>query len=241
MTWLARLSFILCAVFTVWTIVLVVQFGDESLPPGAPMAEGFETPILALEFAGSESDLAFLEGEVGAPLRQEMQRVQALDFWFPIAYAGLAFWFFIGAFLRGQKLAVIGVLLAMATIFADWNENAAIDAMLIMMNDGASAASLLPDLAIGTWIKWGLIAAYALWFAILMGLEKRRILALPGLLPAGLIVAAGITGGSPMLIEMISLPLALLFLTILLTAMIYLLASFKTEMGPNESARQVET
>ena len=241
MIWLARLAFILCAVFTVWTIVLVIQFGGEAPPPGAPMAEGFETPILALEFAGSESDLAFLAGDAGAPLRAELQRVQALDVWFPIAYAGLAFWFFAGLFLCGRKLAAVGAILALVTIFADWNENAVIDAMLVMMNDGASGAALLPELAVATWIKWGLIAGYALWFSILMGLEKRRILALPGLLPAGLILAAGLTGGSPMLIEMISLPLALLFLTILLTAMIYLRTSFKTEMGSHESARKIET
>lgn len=241
MIWLARLSFVLCLAFTVWTIILVVKFGADSPPPAEPMAAGFETPILALEFAGSEADLAFLQGEGGAPLRAELQRIQALDFWFPMAYAGLAFWFFLGAFLRGQKLAILGMLLAIATIFADWNENGVINAMLAAMDEGGSGASYLPELAIATWIKWLLIAGYSITFAVTLYLARRPILGLPGLLAGGVIIAAAMLGGNPIVAERITMPLALLFLTILLAAMIYLRTSFKTEMVANESPREVET
>jgi hypothetical protein len=241
MNWAARISFILSAVFAVWTIFLTLHMGGEAIEPRAPMADGFHTPIMALEFAGSAADLAFLTGDGGAPLRQELQRVQALDVWFPIAYAGLAFWFFAGAFLRGQRLAGVGAFLSLATIFADWNENAVINAMLASMDEGVSAANYLPDLAIATWIKWLLIAAYALVFAITLYLAKRPVLGLPGLLAGGVIIAAAVVAGHPVVTERLTIPLALFFLTILLTAMIYLRQSFKTEMGSHESARQVET
>lgn len=241
MIWLARISFILCLAFTVWTVSLVVQFGSDTPPPAVPMAEGFETPILALEFAASEADLAFLQGEGGAPLRAELQRVQILDQWFPIAYAGLAFWFFAGASLRGQKLALLGALLAIATVFADWNENIVINAMLAAMDDGGSGAGLLPELAWATWIKWLLIAAWSIVFSTTLYLARRPILGLPGLLAGGVIIATAIAGGDPVVAEWITLPLALLFLTILLTAMIYLRTSFQTETDAHESPRQVET
>ncbi|GJL97211.1 MAG: hypothetical protein DHS20C06_10280 [Hyphobacterium sp.] len=238
---LARICFIASVFFAVWTIIVIVQMGGDAPAPGAPMSDGFQTPMIALEFAGSEADLAFLEGENGAELRAELQRVQTLDFWFPIAYAGLAFWFFAGAFFRGQKFAAFGGIIALATIFADWNENAVINAMLASMDEGVAAASYLPDLAAATWIKWLLIAAYALVFSVTLYLTKRPILGLPGLLAGGLIIAAAIMGGDPVVTERLTIPLALFFLTILLTAMIYLRTSFKTEMGSHESPRKVET
>lgn len=241
MIWLERLSFVLCLAFTVWTVSLVVQFGGETPPSSVPMADGFETPILALEFAGSEADLAFLQGPGGAPLRAELQRVQVLDHWFPIAYAGLAFWFFTGAFLRGQKLALLGALLAIATVFADWNENGVINAMLAAMDEGGSGVGWLPELALATWIKWLLIATWSIVFSTTLYIAGRPILGLPGLLAGGVIIAAAIVGGDPVVAERITLPLALLFLTILLTAMIYVRTSFQTETVAHESPRQVET
>jgi preprotein translocase subunit SecG len=241
MTGFARIAYVLSALFAVWTIVLTVQMGGEKPEPGAPLIRGYETPILLLEFAGSEADLAFAEGEAGAPLRAELQRVQALDFWFPIAYAGLAAWCFLGLALMGRKLAWPGLVLAIATIPADWAENAVINTMLSQMDDGASAAASLPDLALATWIKWGLIAAYALVFALVLLVDRKRILAVPALAGGGVILATAVTRGSAVFAELIMLPLALFFLTILLTAMLYLRESFKAETRQNESPRQVES
>ncbi|WP_421786430.1 hypothetical protein [Hyphobacterium sp.] len=241
MTWLARICFGLSAVFAVWTIVLVVLMGGNSPEPAAPITRGFETPILALEFAEEEADLAFIAGDAGAPLRAELRRVQTLDVWFPIAYAGLAAWCFAGLGLTGRRIAWPGALLAAATIPADWAENAVINEILLRLGEGASVTALLPDLALTTWIKWALIAAYALVFALVMMLEKRFLLSLPALAGGTMILLTGITGGRALFAEMITLPLALFFLTILMAAMLYLRASFKAETFPHESPRQVES
>lgn len=238
---LSRLSFCLSAIFAVWTIVLTTQMGGDPPAPGAPMTRGYETPILLLEFAGSEQDLAFLEGDAGAPLRAHLERVQALDFWFPIAYAGLAFWCFLGMALMGRKLAWIGAILSAATIPADWAENAVINDILLVMGRGEGAAAFLPDLALTTWIKWGLIAAYAIVFGLVLISDRRRLLAVPALAGGGIILATAATQASARFAELIMLPLALFFLTILLTAMLYLRESFKAETRQDESPRQVES
>ncbi|MEE2525072.1 hypothetical protein V0U79_01750 [Hyphobacterium sp. HN65] len=237
----ARLSFCLSAAFAIWTIVLTQMMGSADVEPGAPLTRGYETPILLLEFAGSEDDLAFIAGEAGAPLRAELQRAQALDFWFPIAYAGLAFWCFLGMGLMGRKLAWLGVILSAATIPADWAENAVINDILLVMGQGEAAAALLPDLALTTWIKWGLIAAYSLVFSLVLIVDRKRLLAVPGLAGGGIILATAVTRGGAQFAELIMLPLALFFLTILLTAMLYLRESFKAETRQDESPRQVQS
>lgn len=237
----ARTAFCLSIVFAVWTIVLTQMMGGAEPAPGAPLTRGYETPILLLEFAGSEDDLAFIAGEAGAPLRDELQRVQALDFWFPIAYAGLAFWCFLGLGLMGRKLAWLGVILSAATIPADWAENAVINDILLVMGHGEGAAAFLPDLALTTWIKWGLIAAYAILFGLVLIGDRRRLLAVPALAGGGIILATAATQGSARFAELIMLPLALFFLTILLTAMLYLRESFKAETRQDESPRQVQS
>ena len=206
------------------TALAVAMNGD--IPAGAaPLHSGFETPILALEFAMSVDDLAFLTGEVAADLRAFLVRVQFLDWFFPVAYAGMATLVFLGMALRGQLLALLGIGLAVATILADWQENATINGILDELENPicnaqtrpadpdahVSVFECLPEGALDsapesllvlafatdsllavrvgflftdTWIKWGLIAAYALLFAALLALDRKRWLALPSLAAA---------------------------------------------------------
>jgi len=125
-------AFIASLVFSIASIILVFMFGGEPPAGSAPMAEGFKTPILALEFARSLEDLAFLQGRDAAALRANLMRVQSLDQYFPIAYAGMAALFFFALVLRGNKLAWIAVALAVATILADWVENQSVDSIIAL-------------------------------------------------------------------------------------------------------------
>ena len=240
--------------------------------PAVPLVDGFRTPILAFEFATQASDLDFLQGEAGAEMRAHMRHVQFLDWFFPLAYAGMAASFFMGMALRGNFLALIGVGLALATIPADWQENATMNGILDEIeNPLCNESNIPPDrsedyvlrdclgedafqdaepgfelmsfaldslipvrvemLRIDTWIKWGLIAAYAGWLAILFFLSKRPILAIPPSLAAlslGACWIAVMTGiGAGMMAELMSLVLIPFMLTCPVAAVMYVLGHKK--------------
>ncbi|MHA6289612.1 hypothetical protein [Maricaulis sp. CAU 1757] len=258
--------FRLCLLFALATLVLVYLMSLPPPPPGAgAMVAGFQSPMLALEFARGAGDLLFLEGEAGAPLREWLMRVQRLDVYFPVAYAGMAILFFIGLTLKGRRLALVGALLALMTIPADWQENRAIDAILAELHnpvcteetrpadpdahvslfeclpegalDGASpeitAAAFAFDsfvplhvelLKHDTWVKWGLIALYAAVMAVVMWLEKRRLLALPPALAALAIGATWLSGGAGQVAEVMGLLLIPFMLTFPVAAVMYLRA-----------------
>jgi len=249
-------AFIASLVFSIASIILVFMFGGEPPAGSAPMAEGFKTPILALEFARSLDDLAFLQGPEAAELRAHLMHVQSLDQYFPIAYAGMAALFFFALVLRGQKLAWIGVALAVATILADWVENSYVDDLIrfsgpfhcVMINGGVPATSeehcifdsdvpenvmrfidrnqryqtIIPDLQISTWIKWGLIAAYGAMMALLMFRDKRRILALPSVAASLAIVATYLSGSSGQVAEIILMTMPAFMLSFPIAAVMYL-------------------
>lgn len=265
-------AFGLTILLAVVTLAFPLALFGQPPEPAMPLADGFRTPILAFEFATRASDLAFLQGEAGAEMRAHMRHVQFLDWFFPVAYAGMAASFFMGMALRGNFLALIGVGLALATIPADWQENAAMNAILdefenpicnesnipperredYVLRDClgedafADAApeyelvsfaldSLIPVkveiLRIDTWIKWGLIGAYAAWLAILFFLAKRRLLAIPPALAALSVAACWIavsTGlGAGIMAELMSLVLIPFMLTFPVAAVMYVLGHKK--------------
>lgn len=244
----SKLCFIATQLFAIATIIISGMMGTPPAPV-VPMADGFQTPILALEFARTAEDLAFLQGEAAAPLRDALMHTQDLDRYFPLAYAGMAAVFFGALWATGRRLALIGVVLAILTIPADWWENQWVNIILAGMTnatveqitleppagqvesdaepasflagpgDGAGlvVALALEKIHFTTWIKWGLIGAYALMMAVLMWQEKRRILAIPGALAAIALLATFLSGsnghvaeimGLTMLPFMLSFPIA---------------------------------
>ena len=242
----------------------IIALMQASPPPegAAPMAAGFETPILALEFARSAADLDFLAGPGAAELRAWLERVQFLDWFFPPAYAGMAAVFFLGLALRGNFLALLGVGLAIATIPADWQENATINAILAELDAPVcnaetrpedpeadiSIAACLPEgaldnaspeltaaafafdtfipvrvemLKVDTWVKWGLIAAYAALLAVLLWADRKRILAAPPALAALALAATFLSGSNGYVAEIMSLLLIPFMLTFPVAAVMY--------------------
>ena len=197
-------------------IAVLMQGGDP--PLAAPMADGFRSPILALEFASTPEDLAFLSGDDAAQLRAELQRVQALDTWFPIAYAGMAAAFLIGLGLSGRAIAWLGAMLALATIPADWWENAAIADILAALDAGQVPS--LEAIQLTTWIKWGLIAGYAALTAAALWTDRRPILSAPSIAACLSVIAVAASGASGSFAEIMALVMLVWMLSYPLAAML---------------------
>lgn len=204
----SKLCFIATFLFAIGTIALSGLMGTPPAPV-VPMADGFVTPILALEFAQGPEDLAFLQGEAATELRAALMHTQDLDRYFPLAYAGMAAVLFLGLGLQGRKLAWLGLALALLTIPADWLENGEIEQLITLAAAtdvfGEEIYDPLLDLFITTWVKWGLIAAYALIMAVVMFQEKRRILAIPGALAAVALAATFLSGSNGHVAEVMGL------------------------------------
>lgn len=125
----ARWAFAATILFALIAAALLLLTGTPP-EPAVPLHSGFRTPILALQFATETTDLDFLQGEAGEAMRAHIRRVQLIDVFLPLAYCGMAASLFAGMTLRGNFLAVLGIGLALATVFADWKENATIDTIL---------------------------------------------------------------------------------------------------------------
>jgi hypothetical protein len=140
----SRWAFALSVLLALVTMAFPLALFGQPPEPAAPLHDGFRTPILAFEFATRAEHLAFLEGEAGAEMRAHMHHVQFLDWFFPVAYAGMAVAFFLGLALRGNFLALIGIPLALGTILADWQENTTMNAILAEMDTPYCSADVRP-------------------------------------------------------------------------------------------------
>lgn len=227
----SRLCFIATLVFAAATIIISGMMGTPPAPV-VPMADGFQTPILALEFAQRGDDLAFLQGEAAGPLRDALMHIQALDLYFPLAYAGMAAVFFLGLALAGRGWAWLGLLLAVLTIPADWLENDVLEHLIHLTATtdvfGDEIDNPLLNMVITTWIKWGLIAAYALMMAGLMWQEKRRILAIPGAVAGLALAVTFLSGSNGHVAEIMGLTMLPFMLSFPIAAAMYLRPSRET-------------
>lgn len=270
----SRWAFGLCILFALATTLLTLAFGTPP-EPAVPLHSGFSTPILALEFATQVAHLDFLQGEAGAEMRDYIRHVQFIDVFFPIAYAGMAACLFLGMAMRGNIFAVLGVGLAVATIVADWQENATIDDILDEIENPHCNAQTVPDDQAGdpvlrdclsdevfenappalelasfvfdsflpirieflredTWIKWALMATYAVLLSALLWFsgrpvwhEWRRWLAVPPALAAFAICLTWLTGSNGHVAEIMSILLIPFMLTFPAAAVMYFLAKPK--------------
>lgn len=147
-------------------------------PTGVDIDGGWQTPILALEFARTPADLDFLTAEVRAAL----QLGQRVDMVFPFFYGGLLV---ASAWARRDvPAAVLGAL----AIPLDLLENLVIDKILAGTVD-------LTWLPMATWFKWlAIVASLAL-----LARHHRRLSPLL-LLPVPLALG-GLLTNHPMLCE----------------------------------------
>ncbi|WP_417483883.1 hypothetical protein [Maricaulis salignorans] len=221
----SNLAFIAAIAGAIATMIFPILFGSPPDAGAAPMADGFVTPVLALEFARSAQDLAFLQGEGAASMRAFLVHTQSLDLFFPLAYAGMAAMVFLALGLRnpGRWLAWAALAVAVVTIGADWAENTVMNRLLAELGTGAEPRpGLLAALYGHTWIKWGLIGLYAALFAVLMWQDKRRLLAIPAVVAALAIAATWLSGSNGQLAEIMAALLIPFMLTFPLAALMYL-------------------
>lgn len=239
---LSRGFLILSLVLAVATLVLAALMGQAPAPV-IPMADGFRTPILALEFARSSNDVGFLAGDDAETLKAALREIQRLDRYFPLAYAGMAAALFAGLALRDNKLALLGLIAALATIPADWSENRAINSFLGIdaysdalsqrpaddpeavewfENFSIHLEAMVVDIRESTWIKWGLIALYAAVFAAVLAMQGRRLLAIPSAVAALAILATWLSGSNGHVAELMGLTLIPFMLSFPVTAVMVL-------------------
>lgn len=131
-----------------------------TFPAKAKLSEGYSTPIVALVFAKTPDDLAFLTGKepVAIEMRDKVSRGQQIDMMFPFAYGGLlalSLWCLARA---GEKSAWFGIVFALGVIPADIRENLVLVDLLSELEKGQVVTASLALLYPATWIKWGCLA-----------------------------------------------------------------------------------
>ncbi len=160
------------ALFAAATIGIAVAM-IMTFPATADLPRGFWTPVLAFELARSEDDLDFLAGTdaEAARLRGQMDAGHRWDMAFPVAYGGFLTLILLQLAFDRERLMWLGVPVALATIPADIRENLVLLDITATLEQGRSAADLLPALDAATWAKWGALAVAMGWSGI--GLLRR--------------------------------------------------------------------
>lgn len=164
------------AALAVVSIAVVLQV---VMPTEAPLERGYVTPILALELARSESDVAFLSGDgEAAERRAAFDRGHVVDMAFPFAYGGLILLLLWPAVREGDSLARAGAVFAAITVPTDIAENLTLMQLTDALGAGGAIEGLLGTLFIATWAKW---IALALALAALGAVtwSRSKLLAVP--------------------------------------------------------------
>lgn len=126
------------------------------MPQSANLSEGFRTPIIALEFAQSEDDLAFLtDADADGPTnRDKIDQGHKWDMAFPVAYGLFLALLLVQLAQSGFQPAWAFVPLALLAIPFDIWENTILIEITDILRNGGAAGHLLGRLQVATWLKW---------------------------------------------------------------------------------------
>jgi hypothetical protein len=201
------------AVFGIATVLLglIMLF---IFPVSAELSAGFRTPIIAFEFAKTDADLAFISGD-SASSRGNRERMDAGHRWdmaFPFAYAGFVALLLLQIVARGHYWAGIGMLFALLIIPFDIKENYILLAITNALRNSASVDTLLRELHVATWLKWGALGVSIATLAIGSIAQKTYLSALVSGIAALSIAICWLSGSAPALAEAMSAALFLFFL-----------------------------
>ncbi len=176
-------------------ILGAATFALSALFPGIPKAPGVMSPVIELEFARGTEDIHRItgfdaSGEAGADKKivDAIRANTAHDRWFIFAYTlFLTVSCLIMYRLSGSPLLPGGALLALAAGVFDFAENRQI--LLLLDQLGGDPGTVLQNLQLFTWLKWG---------SIVMAFGAMAPFAWSGSLPgkalAGFTVAAIVAG-----------------------------------------------
>jgi hypothetical protein len=158
MTKLNKYTLFGSAIFGILTLILgiVMLF---TFPIDADLSEGFQTPIIAFEFAKTEADLSFLSGdsELNKQNREKMDAGHVWDMGFPFFYGGFIILMLLHVSKNNHRFIWLGLVCAASIIPFDINENLTLLQITKALGNSASIENLLLELHIATWLKWGAI------------------------------------------------------------------------------------
>jgi len=257
MIWIQRVLLVVTLVFAGLTMWLALQIQSVPTPEEFDLPNGFETPILAMEFPRDAVDFEFILGPEKEAMRRHIYVVQYIDQYFPYAYGGLLASFLASIiFLLMRRfsrhkllhitLLIVGAALTVCVIQSDLRENAAIDrALSAALTDTAAMQVMLDTLAgsvaLQAWIKWTAIAMTIGLTSLLLMALRQRILGGLALLPVLATIYAALINSSGPAIEFMAQAIAVFFLAIPVMAVYFLVLTFRRTEPENESPRQVET
>ncbi|TVP99653.1 MAG: hypothetical protein EA359_16775 [Balneolaceae bacterium] len=200
-------AFLGVAVIVIAGIMMLIYPSVDDLP------DGFRSPVLAFEFATTESDLAFMTGndEETRQIRREMNRGQLVDMVFPFAYGGLIFVLLLALSRMGYLLPKIGIIFVLAIIPADLWENQVMYAITERLDEGLLAADLLPRLHVATWLKWWAIGLSAICLAVGYFQQKNFLNGVISFFAGAGVTAAWMSGSNAVFVEIMVLILTVFF------------------------------
>lgn len=215
--------------FGIITVVLAIVLLC-TFPISADLAQGFQTPIIAFEFAKSEADLSFLSGnsELSILNRNAMDNGHFWDMGFPFAYGGFIALALLQLANQVHKLLLVGAAIAISVIPFDIQENLVLLDITAALGQSADTSTLLSSLAEATWLKWGALGISILILAFGYWMAKQYAAAALSFLTATSIGICWISSGEPIIAEVMSAAVAIFFLFLTAKSVI---ASCKIQWG----------
>lgn len=195
------------------TMIVLSGLMMNSFPQKAEIPAGFQSPIIAFEFARSEADIAYLIGdsEISEQNRAGMRAGHRWDMVFPFAYAGLLFALTLLHSPKSRR-RTIALLACVLIVPLDINENLVLLGIVDAAQWGGLTQALFDQLYIATWLKWGTIAVAVAFLAVAYAQQSKWLRCV--LASAYTLLAlAALTFNSPaQLVELMALFLGVFFL-----------------------------
>ena len=142
------------------------------------------------------------------------------DMGFPFAYGGFIALMLLQIAKRGHRFAWVGVLFAVSIIPFDINENLTLLKITKALGNSASIETLLLELHIATWLKWGALGVSIAVLAVGFAARNEYLSAVVSLLAALGIAVCWISGSEASMAEAMSMIIFLLFLVLSIKACI---------------------
>lgn len=185
-----------------------------TFPITADLPAGFNTPVIAFEFAATHADLSYLDGDgqIETANRAAMIAGLKLDMLFPFLYGGFLC-FLLARLVAAQHLvALLGIPFSLLIIPLDIRENLTLLAIIEALANTTSLDQLLLDLRTDTWLKWGAIGVAMAVLAIAYAKSRGYWSSALSALAAGSIALCYSSESMPVLAEIMSACVLIFFL-----------------------------
>lgn len=201
-------------------------------PSQASLSEGFQTPIIAFEFARDMEDLSFLAGQQSEAVqaRNALRLGLYWDMLFPIAYAGFLATLLASKLPAAPTIARLGLACTILIVPADIHENLVMLSLLQQAAILEISPALITTLHWATWLKWVLLGVSIACLAILMHRHKQLKTAALGIVTTILMIVTMLSDSMALLCELMSLSVFVFFIASVV------LAFKETSSGPKISA-----